>query len=51
MEGKEWIWNNGMLEEKVLDRYRKAINNSSSNNLTERKLEVFESFLRNIKIS
>lgn len=51
MEGKEWIWNNGMLEEKVINSYRQEINNASSNSLTERKLQVFESFLRNIKIS
>jgi hypothetical protein len=51
MEGREWIWNNGMLEEKVIEQYRRAINNSSSRSLTERKLQVFESFLRNIKIS
>ena len=51
MEGKEWIWNNGMLEEKVINSYRRAINNVSSNSLTERKLQIFESFLRNIKIS
>ncbi len=51
MEGNEWIWNNGMLEEKVINSYRRAINNASSNSLTERKLQVFESFLRNIKIS
>lgn len=51
MEGKEWIWNNGMLEEKVINSYRRAINNASSNSLSERKLQVFESFLRNIKIS
>ena len=51
MEGKEWIWNNGMLEEKVINSYRQAINNASSNALTERKFQVFESFLRNIKIS
>jgi hypothetical protein len=51
MEGKEWIWNNGMLEEKVINSYRRAIMNSSSSQLNERKLQVFESFLRNIKIS
>jgi len=51
MEGREWIWNNGMLEEKVINSYRRAINNASSNSLNERKLQVFESFLRNIKIS
>jgi hypothetical protein len=51
MEGREWIWNNGMLEEKVINSYKRAINKSSSNSLNERKLQVFESFLRNIKIS
>lgn len=51
MEGREWIWNNGMLEEKVINSYKRAINNASSRSLTERKLQVFESFLRNIKIS
>lgn len=49
MEGREWIWNNGMLEEKVINSYKQAINRASSNQLTERKLQVFESFLRNIK--
>ena len=33
MEGKEWIWNNGLLKEKVLDRYKKLILNSTSANL------------------
>jgi hypothetical protein len=51
MEGREWIWNNGMLEEKVINSYKQAINRASSNSLNERKLQVFESFLRNIKIS
>jgi hypothetical protein len=51
MEGREWIWNNGMLEEKVINSYKRAINNASSRSLTERKLQIFESFLRNIKIS
>ncbi len=51
MEGREWIWNNGMLEEKVINSYKQAINKASSNSLNERKLQIFESFLRNIKIS
>ncbi len=51
MEGKEWIWNNGMLEERVINNYRRAINNCSTHSITEKKLQVFESFLRNIKIS
>jgi len=51
MEGKEWIWNNGMLEEKVINSYRRAIMNSSSSQLNERKLQIFENFLCNIKIS
>lgn len=51
MEGREWVWNNGMLEEKVINSYKQAISRASSNQLTERKLQVFESFLRNIKFS
>ena len=51
MEGKEWIWENGMLEERMLESYKRSIHNASANRLNEKKLQVFEDFLRNIKIS
>jgi len=51
MEGKEWIWNNGILTEKEIASYQRSLSSCATSELTERKLQVFESFLRNIKIS
>lgn len=48
MEGKEWIWENGLLKEKKLYNYKKYINSSSYKELQERKLQVFEDFLSNL---
>lgn len=51
MEGKEWVWNNGILAEKTIESYQRSLSSCATSELTERKLQVFESFLRNIKIS
>jgi hypothetical protein len=51
MEGKEWIWTDGCWNESSLERAKQYLDNSSSNQLLDRKLKVFETFLRNIKIS
>ena len=51
MEGTEWVWNNGIWHNQDLETAKRHIESSSMNDLTERKLKVFESFLRNIKIS
>ena len=51
MEGTEWVWNNGIWHQSDLEVAKRHIESSSMNDLTERKLKVFESFLRNIKIS
>jgi hypothetical protein len=51
MEGKEWIWTNGCWKESSLERAKRYLDESASNQLLDRKLEIFESFLRNIKIS
>lgn len=48
MEGKEWIWENGILKEAKLDKYRKYIDEASSRKLEEKVLKVFEDFLSNI---
>ena len=50
MEGKEWVWTNGSWSESRLDKAKRYLDNSNSNNLLERKLKVFEDFLLNIKI-
>ena len=45
MEGKEWIWNNGMLKEREIETYRKTITKAERKNLEEQKLNVFRDFL------
>ena len=51
MEGTEWVWDNGIWQQSDLEVAKRHIESSSMNDLTERKLKVFENFLRNIKIS
>lgn len=51
MENKEWIWTNGCWKESSLERAKKYLDESSSTELLDRKLQVFEAFLRNIKFS
>jgi len=45
MEGREWIWENGLFKQVTLENYKKQINNSSSRNLEKTKLKIFENFL------
>lgn len=45
MEGKEWIWNNGVLAERHIDTYKNVIKKASSRHLEEAKLEVFKDFI------
>lgn len=48
MEGKQWIWENGLLKEKELEKWRKDIKKTSSRKLEEQYLKVFKSFLSNL---
>ncbi len=48
MEGKEWIWNNGMLEEMQIAEYYSELKKTSSRNLEGKALKLFEDFLRKI---
>jgi hypothetical protein len=45
MEGKEWVWDNGILKESKVDKYQRYINGASRRELEERTLKVFEDFL------
>ena len=51
MEGREWIWTNGCWKESSLEKAKRYLDESSSTELLDRKLKIFEAFLRNIKIS
>ena len=48
MEGKEWVWNNGILKEKTVAKYQGYISESSKKELEGRTLQVFEHFLSNL---
>ena len=48
MESKEWVWDNGRLVERDVDAWRKEIRSASRRKLEEKKLEVFENFLKNL---
>jgi len=48
MEGKEWIYENGFFREQQIESYRKAIEKANKRELEEKKLKVFENFLKNL---
>ena len=45
MEGKEWIWDNGVIREKQINEYQKMIEKASSRELEEKAIYAFEDFL------
>jgi hypothetical protein len=48
MEGKEWVWNNGVLEQKV-SGFQKRVNTLvDSKQLEEHKLNLFNEFLNSL---
>ena len=48
MEGKQWVWENGIIKEQKLETYRKVIKKSSSHKLQENSLKVFKDFLSSL---
>jgi len=49
MEGKEWIWDGGILRERLAERTYKKINTLVDNRkLEEEKLNLFHDFLSNL---
>ena len=45
MEGKEWVWDNGLLKEKDVQRVKEAIEMAPSNRLNEAILDGFHDLL------
>lgn len=45
MEGKEWVWNNGVIEEATIDKMRQEIERAKRKQLEDVKLRQFESFI------
>ena len=48
MEGKEWVWDNGILKEAKVDKYRRYMDEASRRTMEEKTLKVFEHFLSNL---
>tara|TARA_B100000427_G_scaffold17444_1_gene13563 strand:+ start:592 stop:1236 length:645 start_codon:yes stop_codon:yes gene_type:complete len=45
MEGKEWVWNNGILKETKVAKYQRYMSEATRQNLEEKTLKVFGDFL------
>jgi len=49
MEGKEWVWEGGILREQLASQTKKKINTLVDQNvLDEHKLGLFQDFLANL---
>ena len=48
MEGKEWVWNNGVLEEKDIDAWKMEIYKTRRRELDEKKVNIFKKFLQKL---
>lgn len=49
MEGVEWVWDNGLLKQKEIEGYKKAINSSVRQGTLETdKFRIFESFINSL---
>ena len=49
MEGREWIWDNGILREQQIAEYRDTLKKTPSRKLQAESIKLFADFLRKIK--
>jgi hypothetical protein len=49
MEGKEWVWDNGLLKEQQIAEYRNTLKKTPSRKLQTESIKLFADFLRKIK--
>lgn len=45
MEGKEWVWDNGIIKEKTISDYKNIVTKTSKRDQEEIQLKIFEHFL------
>ena len=48
MEGKEWVWDNGVIKEARIAEIKNEIDHATLINLQEKKLSAFEKFLKSL---
>ena len=49
MEGKEWVWDNGILKSKTVEEYKRQVENTKRAELAETKASIFNDFLSKLK--
>ena len=49
MEGKEWVWDNGMLKSVTVEQYKSEIQKAKREELAEVKSKVFADFMSKLK--
>lgn len=50
MEGREWIYENGVIREKQLELYKKSIEEASRKDREKVQIEAFSHFLKQLKL-
>ena len=45
MEGKEWVWDNGVLKSKTVEEYKHEIEKAKLHELTQVKAKIFANFI------
>ena len=48
MEGKEWVWDNGILVEKDVEMWKQELIKTKRHELAEKKAAIFEDFLKKL---
>ena len=49
MEGKEWIWDNGVLKSITVEKYKSEIEKTKREELAEKKSKIFADFMSKLK--
>ena len=49
MEGKEWVWDNGVLKSMEVEKYKQEIEKTKRAELAEAKASIFNNFLSKLK--
>ena len=49
MEGKEWVWDNGVLKSMEVERYKEQVEKTKRTELAETKASIFNDFLSKLK--
>ena len=49
MEGKEWVWDNGVLKSVTVEQYKSEIEKAKRTELVEKKSKIFADFMSKLK--